>query len=114
MLFTDMMLGTGFTAGSGTSIKINPISFAQTCPNVSDPDMLIDYIVELILGLGLSTTKKTSLKAILLSNQAQNYYWTQAWTDYVNNPNTTNTNIVKSRLTSLLVEITRLAEHQLA
>ena len=114
MLFTDMMLSTGFTASSGATIKIDVIAFAQTCPNVSDPDLLIDYVVELVLGLGLSATKKTSLKAILLSNQSQNYYWTQAWNDYVSNPNTSNTNIVKNRLASLLVEITRLAEHQLA
>lgn len=114
MLFTDMMLSTGFTNGSGATIKINVIAFAQTCPNVSDPDLLVDYFVELLLGLGLSAAKKASLKAILLSNQTSNYYWTQAWNDYIATANTTNTNIVRSRLASLLLDITRLAEHQLA
>ena len=114
MLFTDMLLGSGFSANTGTSFKINVISFAQQCTNVSDPDMLVDWCVELLLGIGVSQTKKDSLKAILLSNQTSNYYWTQAWNNYVATPNTTNANIVTSRLKDLLMSITRLAEHQLS
>ncbi len=114
MLFTDMLLGSGFTAGTGTAIKINVLQFAQQCANVSDPDALVAWCVELLLGLGLSQTKKDSLKAILLSAQTSNYYWTQAWNNYVATPNTTNTNIVTSRIKDLLLNITRLAEHQLS
>jgi len=113
-LFTDMMLGSGFTAGSGTTIKISVTAFAAQCPTPDDPDALLAWIVQLLLGLPLSTTKLASLKAILLSNQTQNYYWSTAWNDYVTSPNATNTNIVRTRLTTLLLELTRLAEHQLA
>ena len=58
--------------------------------------------------------KKTALKANLLSGQTSNYYWTQAWNAYLGTPNTTNTTTVTTRLKDLLLEVTRLAEHQLA
>jgi len=50
----------------------------------------------------------------LLSNQVENYYWSGAWSNYVNNPtNAGFTSIVKTRLKSLLLSITQLSEYQL-
>jgi hypothetical protein len=55
------------------------------------------------------------LKSILLSGQAQNYYWTQAWDDYVNNPgDPTYYMIVESRLRSMFQYVMKLAEYQLS
>jgi uncharacterized protein (DUF1800 family) len=112
--FADMMLSSGFSAGTGTAIKIDVLAFGNAYPDVSDPDKLVQYCCDLLLGLDLSASHKTSLKSILLSGQTSNYYWTQAWQDYLTTPNTTNTNIVKTRLSSLLLEIIHLPEHHLA
>lgn len=114
MSFADMMLNSGFSAGTGTVIKINPIEFAKLCPNVGDPNALIDFCVQYLLGLGLTASTKNAIKvAELLSGQTSDYYWTTAWTNYVSNPNTTNTNTVTTRLKSMLSELLRLPEHHL-
>lgn len=114
MSFADMMLNSGFSAGTGTAIKIDVIEFAKQCPNVGDPNALVDFIVKYCLGLPLSTnTKKAIKESELLSGQTSDYYWTVAWTNYVSNPNTANTNTVKSRLISTIFEIIRLPESQL-
>ncbi len=60
MEFTDMMLNSGFNAGTGTPIKIDPLAFTQAYVNAGDPDMLVDYFVQLLLGLDLSATHKTA------------------------------------------------------
>ncbi len=111
--FTEMMLGSGFAAGTGTAIKIDVLAFTLAFANAGDPDLLVDYCCLLLLGVDVSATQKTAFKSILLSGQTSNYYWTQAWSAYVATPNAANSAIVKPRLTSLLTEITRLPEQQL-
>lgn len=113
LIFTDSMLGNGINM-SGTTLFIDAVAFAKQCSKPEDPNALVDFFVELLLALPLSATKKTSLKSILLSNQSTDGYWTIAWNDYLGISTAANENIVRSRLNPLLVEITRLAEHQLA
>lgn len=114
MQFMDMMLNSGFSAGTGTAIKIDPMHLAKKFYSPGDPNFLIDFYVDLLLGLDLSTTLKNTYKtSSLLSGQAQDYYWSNAWSAYIGNPNTTNTNTVRTRLVSLLTELTHLAEHNL-
>lgn len=114
LIFTDMMLGSGFSYGTGTAIKVDPMEFAKKFYSPGDPNLLIDYFCSLLLGLPISSQNKISLKqSTLLSGQTSDYYWTNAWSAYIGNPNTANTNIVKSRLNGLLIELTRLPEHQL-
>jgi len=110
----DALLGTGL-AVSGGRLKIDVLAFAQTCSNPDDPDILLQYFCDLLLGLDLSATRKTSLKtSILLSGQTTNYYWTKAWTDYTSSPgNSTFKGIVTTRITSLLSELMHSPEHML-
>jgi uncharacterized protein (DUF1800 family) len=112
--FTDMMLNGGFTAGTPAQIKIDHLTYTANFANAGDPDALIDYYVKMLLGLPISVAHHDSLKSILLSGQVSNYYWTNAWDNYVNNPNVPNTNIVSARIRSVLIELTRLAEHHLS
>ena len=112
--FTDMMLNGGFTAGTSASIRIDYLAYTAAFPNAGDPDMLIDYYVKMLLGLPISSPHHDTLKSILLSGQTTNYYWTIAWDNYVNNPNVPNTNIVSQRIRTVLLELTRLAEHHLS
>lgn len=111
--YADLMLGTGFTGGTGTSIKIDVLAATQAYANASDPDMLVQYFCDLLLGISITQTHRDALKSILLSGQTTNGYWTSAWSAYVANPNATNKAIVKPRLTSLLTEILHLPEHHL-
>ena len=113
--FTDQMMLTGYTRG-GKNIKIDIIAFAKTMSNPGEPNVLINDAVMWILRMPLQQTSKDQLKKdILLSGQTQDYYWTNAWTAYIANPaDTTNANIVKTRLTTLFQYLMKLAEYQLA
>lgn len=114
MQFMDMMLGSGFSAGTGTAIKIDPMHLAKKFYSPGDPDLLIDFYTSLLLGVDLSSKMKENHKiASLLTGQTNNAYWSSAWAAYVGNPNTTNTNTVKQRLVSLLTDFTHYAEHNL-
>lgn len=112
--FADLMLSSGFTAGTGTAIKIDALAFADGFANADNPGKLVQYCCEYLLGVDISQTHKDTLKvATLLSGQTTDSYWTQAWQAYKSNPTAANTNIVKSRLTSLLTELMHLPEHNL-
>lgn len=112
--FTDMMLNSGFSAGTGTAIKFDVLHFAKIYPNASNPNELIDFCCKLLIGLDLPATYKQSMKiSTLLSGQTSDYYWMNAWNDYIVNPTTTNANIVRPRLINLITELTKMAEHHL-
>jgi uncharacterized protein (DUF1800 family) len=111
--FTDLMLSTGFSAGSGTAINIKILPFIQAYPNASDPDQLVTYLTGLLLGMDVDTTEHNNLTSILLSGQTNPSYWSSAWLAYVANPNTANTSIVQTRLASMLTVLLRLPEYQL-
>ena len=113
--FTDTMANNGYTR-NGKTIKIDFLSFAKTLPNPGDPNALINDSITYLLRLPLSQNSKNQLKTdILLSGQAQDYYWTNAWTAYITNPNdTANTTIVRNKLRDLYQYLMKLAEYQLA
>jgi uncharacterized protein (DUF1800 family) len=106
----------GYT-NNGTAIKINVITFAQQFGPaiVADPDLLVSACVKYLLPVDLSAAQKDQFKSSsLLGGQVQNYYWTNAWNDYLALPtNTARKNIVESRLKSLLSGLCQLAEYQL-
>jgi uncharacterized protein (DUF1800 family) len=103
--------------GLTTRIEVDVIAWVTQFPNetCADPDLLVDQCVKYLLPIDLSLTVKNTLKIQnLLSNQTDNIYWTTAWNNYIGNPtNTTFTSTVKTRLKSLLLTITQLAEYQL-
>jgi uncharacterized protein (DUF1800 family) len=103
--------------GLTTRIEVDVIAWVKQFPNATcaNPDLLVDQCIKYLLPIDLSTTVKNTLKSQnLLSNQTDNNYWTSAWNNYMGNPtNTTYANTVKTRLKSLLVTITQLAEYQL-
>ncbi len=114
MRFTDMMVNQGYTANTGSTIKLDSLAFVNQYSQAGDPDMLINHVASLILGIELGTTEHNLMKGYLLSGQTQNYYWTNAWANYQSNPDVANTNLVKSRICSMLTAMMRLGEHQLS
>ena len=105
----------GYGSG-GTSIKIDPIAWVQQFPTatIQDPDLLMDAVLPYLLSLDLPAAYKQETKVqTLLAGQVTNNYWTTAWNNYVANPTTSNTNLVRSRLNSMLTTFLQLAEYQL-
>ncbi|TMI90175.1 MAG: DUF1800 domain-containing protein [Bacteroidetes bacterium] len=112
-LFTDTMIGPGYTR-SGQKIIIDPVAFTKKLSNPSDPNILMNDALRILFRIDLSAASKTALKnQILLSNQAQDYYWTNAWTAYINNPIAANYQVVYTRLRDLYKYLMDLAEYQL-
>jgi uncharacterized protein (DUF1800 family) len=100
-----------------TRIEVNLIGFVQQFPNsiIQDPNLLISECVKYLLPVNLNQTDRDNIKLqTLLYQQTTDAYWTTAWNSYLANPaNTTNLNIVKTRLKNLLYTIVQLAEYQL-
>jgi uncharacterized protein (DUF1800 family) len=113
--FTDQMLLTGYTR-SGKNIRIDPTIFAKSLPNPGDPNALIADSITYLFRLPLIQASKDQLKRdILLGGQTSDFYWTNAWTAWIANPNdTVNANIVKTKLKDLYQYLMKLAEYQLS
>ena len=94
---------------------VNTISFAKSvCSNPSDPNLLIDSLFSFLLSTDIDSGLKTNVKTqILLSGQASDYYWTDAWNLYQTTPTSINFNIVNTRLKTLLKYIMNLPDYQL-
>ena len=113
--FTDIMINNGYTR-SGKKIVINAVAFTQTLPDPADPNMLIDDALRIIFRVPLSAAAKQQIKQqILLTNQAQDYYWSGAWNAYIADPsNTANFNVVNTRLKALYQYLMNLSEYELS
>jgi len=113
--FTDTMITTGYSR-NGKKIVIDAVAFTKTLPNPGDPNLLIDDALSIIYRVPLSQAAKQTIKQqILLSNQTQDYYWSNAWNAYIANPaDQSNFAIVNNRLKSLYQYLMNLAEYQLA
>ena len=95
-------------------LKIDHIAFASQFDNPGDPNQLIDDVVAILLPMEISTAQKQFIKSILLSGQANDFYWTAAWQTYLANP--TNQMLYEAvwfRLASMHKYIMNLAEYQL-
>jgi hypothetical protein len=113
-LFTDVL--TAFYVGTPTNqLKIDLIAFAKQFSNPGDPVALVEDITKLLLPQPLSATKKFLLKSLLLSGLPNDFYWTAAWTAHISNPNDPMAaEVVRSRLLTFHLYLTRLPEFQLA
>lgn len=113
--YTDALLSSnGIFVSANARLKYDVLAFASSLAAPSDPDYIVDYAIEYLLGLTLTPTSRNYYKSILLAGQTSNFYWTNAWNDYANNPtNTTFMGTVRSRLQQMLTELLRLAEHHL-
>jgi uncharacterized protein (DUF1800 family) len=97
------------------NMKVDVLAFTATLNNPGDPVLLIEEALSLLHPLPSDAALKTALKAILLSGQTSDSYWTVAWANYVGAPtNTTFVNTVKGRLQTLYQAITNMAEFQLS
>jgi hypothetical protein len=85
-IYSDVMTYWRYETESGYRVFIDHIAFVAQFPRPDDPNLLIDSILQVLMPMPFSTAKKQVLKSILLSGQAQDYYWTVAWKNYTANP----------------------------
>ncbi len=113
--YTDALSSlNGVRIVNGVYLKIDLIAFAAQFSNPSDPNQLIADSAALLSPNDIGATQTNFLKSILLSGQAQDYYWSDAWDDYVSAPtNASFVAIVESRLRSMYTYMLQLAEYQL-
>ncbi len=114
-IFSDILITIGYMRDNLT-LKIDPVAFAKTLPNPGDPNALINDSLAILYRVPLSdASKQTIKKQILLTNQEQDYYWTNAWTAHITNPtNDTAYQVVNMRLQSMYKYFMNLAEYQLS
>ena len=107
------MIYTGYTRG-GYKLIVDVLAFTAKIPNASNPNTLIDNLLELLMPRTVDAAVKYILQAALLNGQAQDYYWTDAWNAYVaNNNDTVNKNYCTNQLRLAISYILNLAEFQL-
>ena len=118
--FIDRLIMSGYTRNN-IKLIIDPVEFtkilmpqSQLAPG--DPNALINAAVDLLYRVPFSDTLKATIKtSLLLTGQAQDYYWTNAWSAYIGSPTDMAAyNIVYTRLRDLYNYLMNLAEYHLA
>lgn len=110
---SDVLIAAGYTQ-SGFKLMINAVQYTSQLTSPLDPNALISEVCDNILSFPLSDSVRAQLKKdFLLTGQDQDYYWSDAWQAYIDNPSTGNFNIVNTRLVGLYKYIMNLAEYQL-
>lgn len=91
------------------------IRFADQFSAPSDPDKLLDDIFKTVFTIDISqATRDTVKQQILLSGQAMNYYWTDAWNDHKNNPtDAMKKGVITTRLVQLISFLLQSHHYQL-
>jgi uncharacterized protein (DUF1800 family) len=112
--YLDTLVTTGYTF-SGFKMVVDGAGWVKSCAAPGDPNLLIDELCSSLLGVDLSPAHKAQIKRdILLSGQAEDYYWTTAWDTYVLSPATAaNTKYVTTAITNLIKYLVDLPEYQL-
>lgn len=111
---TEAILYYGYYYTDTDSFKIDPIAFAAALPDPTDPNAVVQAIAEQMCIYGLSDEVLAQLKTILLYNQSSDYYWTLAWTNYIDNPTDEEAyNIVYYLLSETYRYMLSLEEYQL-
>jgi uncharacterized protein (DUF1800 family) len=104
----------GKNKGKSDYFGANILFYISTIKNAENPNDLINELLSRNISFKATDEFKKSLKTILLSNQDNDYYWTEAWLNYKKNPNDEITkNIVQTRLLQLLKNILHLNEYNL-
>jgi len=113
-LACDQLIYTGYTR-FGFKLLIDCVAFVEDMQNPSNPNDLLNEIIQLIYPTDLSLNTKNFIKtSILLSGQTGDYIWTDAWNAYKANPsNTMLKDAVKIRIQALLKYLMGQAEYQL-
>lgn len=111
--FSDLMAGNGYTINA-KKIVIDPIAYVSNFTKPEDPNLLISQVLSHLYVIETSDALRKQLKSILLSNQVDDHYWTDAWIAYQLNPtDKIKKGIISTRLLIMIKYMMNLAEFQL-
>jgi uncharacterized protein (DUF1800 family) len=112
---TKHILGNGYNLGSSKTLIADLVKFTdQFGTDAADPNTLIDAVIALLYVVPVSAKFKGYAKNILLSGQASDYYWTEAWNTYKATPTASNLKIVNDRLKTFYQFIMTQPEYHLS
>lgn len=113
MQLTDGYLYAGIQTADYRSI-LEMIETTKQFSDPGNPNKLVDDATAWLFHIEISPTVKFILKTILLSGQISDYYWTNAWNDYIADPdNDMKREAVQSRLLGFYYYMFHLEEYQL-
>ena len=113
--YSDYLIWDGVYINNNFRFTVNHIAFIQQFPSPDNPNAVVQNAIDFLLPNDVSPTQKLAMKNILLSNQAADHYWSDAWNAYLADPlNMVKEEAVRVRLKALFIYITRMAEYQLA
>jgi uncharacterized protein (DUF1800 family) len=107
--YVKSMLNFGFYS------PVSHIRFADQFTSVADPNQFISDVISVLYMVDISQATRDKIKKdTLLSGQAQDHYWTDAWNDFDNNrSDVAKMNIVMVRLKALMELLMQSSEYQL-
>jgi uncharacterized protein (DUF1800 family) len=113
--YTDLLISTGDMM-SMVNLIIDPIAFAEKLPSPQDPNLLVQDSLDILYRVPIADDTKLSIKqTILLSNQTNDYYWTDAWNTYIANPgDMVAKDTVQTRLQTFYKYLMNLPEYNLS
>ncbi|MGB4817657.1 MAG: DUF1800 domain-containing protein [Saprospiraceae bacterium] len=97
-------------------VTVDFVAFAKQFSVPENPNILVAEACDLLFGVPVSQAVKDQLKtSFLLENQSSDYYWTEAWLEYINNPSTTDPEAkrVPTMLKNLFLDMESAAEFHL-
>lgn len=111
--FVDWILWSGISTENFLA-QLDILKTVTQIPGAADPNELVDFVVDWQFPIEVNEEFKLQLKAILLSGQVNDYYWTDAWNDYLSHPeDEMKRETVRSRLLSFFYTVLHQEEHQL-
>ncbi len=112
--FTDWVLWSGIST-QATLTQLDIIETVKKIPNAANPNALVDFMVAWQYPMGVEESLRAQLKAVLLSGQLSDYYWTNAWNQHLQFPyNAMYKETVHNRLKSFFYTLLHQEEYQLA
>ncbi len=113
-LVGDSMVFWGFWVGPDLQLPADFIAFLKRLNNPDDPNEMLRECSMLLLGIQLDDPSLNNLKAILLSGQQTDSYWTTAWSQMIQNPgDEAYEMVVLNRLKPTFQHLLQLGEAQL-
>jgi uncharacterized protein (DUF1800 family) len=111
---SDILSTHGYRVND-TRLEIDFLDFTKKLDNPSNPNLLIDELLEFMHTLKVEQSQKDYMKSVLLSGQLDDNYWTAAWNDYITDQNNTSkAQLVEVRLANLIKYLMNLSEFQLS
>jgi uncharacterized protein (DUF1800 family) len=97
---------------NGPKVRIDLLSFVDRFENPGDINALVDDCLKMLMAFGAGAGIREKLKAILLSGQKSDKYWSDAWAHYKSKPDDKEAKeVLETRLKSFIKAICGLPEY---